>query len=80
MTFEYPKKTGTLTPEQEARFDEMFPRREPCCNSAHVPPDTACRTFVVGINGRCVYCDHAAKCHPGPGATCEIGSGESGNP
>jgi hypothetical protein len=49
----------------------------PCCASSHVPRDTACRGFLAGLNGRCVYCDHEEKCHPGPGATCEIGSGES---
>lgn len=48
-----------------------------CCASAHEPPDTACRSFLSGLNTRCVYCDHEKKCHPGPGATCEIGSGES---
>ena len=48
----------------------------PCCASEHWPRDTACRTFTAGGNGRCVYCDHEEKCHPGPGATCEIGSGE----
>jgi hypothetical protein len=49
-----------------------------CCSSSHEPPDTACRGFLRGQNGRCVYCDHEEKCHPGPGATCEIGSGENG--
>lgn len=51
-----------------------------CCSSAHEPPDTACKLFEAGANGRCVYCDHESKCHPGPGATCEIGSGETGIP
>jgi hypothetical protein len=49
-----------------------------CCTSSHEPPDTACKRFERGANGRCVYCDHEEKCHPGPGATCEIGSGERG--
>lgn len=44
-----------------------------CCLSCHYPADTACRKFHVGGNGRCVYCDHEQKCHPGPGATCDIG-------
>jgi len=41
----------------------------------HLEPDTACRTFEVGMNGRCVYCNLEERCHPGPGATCEIGYG-----
>lgn len=49
-----------------------------CCNSSHEPPDTACRTFAAGLNGRCVFCDHEQLCHPGPGATCDIGGGETG--
>lgn len=49
-----------------------------CCTSSHEPPDTACRSFLAGANGRCAYCDHEKKCHPGPGATCEIGRDESG--
>jgi hypothetical protein len=52
---------------------------EACCASSHEPPDTACRNFEAGANGRCVFCDHESKCHPGPGATCEIGSGERGH-
>ncbi len=47
---------------------------DPCCASQHWPPDTACHDFERGSNGRCVFCDHELKCHPGPGATCEIGS------
>jgi hypothetical protein len=47
-----------------------------CCASSHEPPDLACRDYLEGSNGRCVYCDHEGKCHPGPGAICEIGSGE----
>lgn len=50
-----------------------------CCATSHEPLDTACRQFAEGANGRCVYCDHEMKCHPGPGATCDIGSGEQGN-
>ncbi len=50
-----------------------------CCLSSHSPPDTACREFLKGMNGRCVYCDHEEKCHPGPGATCWIGSNECDN-
>lgn len=49
-----------------------------CCASSHVPSDTACRDFFAGTNGRCVYCDHETKCHPGPGATCEIGQTDAG--
>ena len=49
-----------------------------CCESSHDPPDTACRGYLESSNGRCVYCDHEKKCHPGPGATCWIGSGENG--
>lgn len=47
-----------------------------CCGSSHEPPDPACRDYLEGRNGRCVYCDHAEECHPGPGATCDIGSDE----
>lgn len=51
---------------------------ERCCSSSHWPPDAACKDFLAGMNGRCVYCDHESKCHPGPGATCEIGSTKGG--
>lgn len=44
-----------------------------CCSSSHEPADTSCTEYCVGMNGRCVYCDHEEKCHPGPGATCWIG-------
>lgn len=60
---------------REAARAEMVGER--CCSSRHEPADTACRGFERGLNGRCVYCDHEASCHPGPGATCEIGSGET---
>lgn len=47
------------------------------CTSSHVPVDSACKKYQRGmVDGRCVYCDHEEHCHPGPGATCEIGSGE----
>jgi len=46
---------------------------EACCETSHEPKDTACKTFERGANGRCVHCDHAEQCHPGPGATCWIG-------
>lgn len=63
-------------------FHELLPPPEPqrCCSSSHVPIDTACRNLEIGLNGRCVFCDHEVKCHPGPGATCEIGSGEGPPP
>jgi hypothetical protein len=64
-----------LDGEQHERFEDTLPA---CCSSSHEPRDTACRSFERGENGRCVYCDHEEKCHPGPGATCEIGSGENG--
>lgn len=44
-----------------------------CCESSHEPRDKACKTFEQGANGRCVYCEHGEKCHPGPGASCWIG-------
>lgn len=37
------------------------------CACCHVPDYGACRTFERGRNGRCVYCDHAERCHPGTG-------------
>lgn len=61
--------------------EEALKRAKPhCCASSHEPPDTACKSFLAGQNGRCAYCDHEAKCHPGPGATCWIGSGEPAKP
>lgn len=68
--------TGKFT-DQEFLLDPNFLQTR-CCASSHLPPDQACRGFRKGMNGRCVYCDHEEKCHPGPGATCEIGSGERG--
>ena len=50
--------------------DAEFP--PPCCSSCHSPPDTACKSFVESLTGNCVYCAHEEKCHPGPGAVCEI--------
>ena len=35
------------------------------CGCCHVPDHGACQTFEAGMNGRCVYCDHGIKCHPG---------------
>lgn len=43
-----------------------------CCASSHEPPDSACKSFLAGSRGTCVYCDHEAKCHPGPGGTCWV--------
>lgn len=37
------------------------------CPCAHQPDHGACDHFEAGSNGRCVYCDHAAGCHPGTG-------------
>ena len=40
------------------------------CKCAHSHDHGACPTFEAGMNGRCVYCDHAKECHslrvPGP--------------
>lgn len=58
------------------RFLDLLSDAAPCCTTSHRPLDTACWGFERGANGRCVYCDHEEKCHPGPGATCWIGSGE----
>ncbi len=49
-----------------------MPDQPRCCTSSHDPPDTACTTFETGGNGRCVFCDHEEKCHPGPGGTCWV--------
>ena len=35
-----------------------------CCDAVDYG---ACDFFVAGMNGRCVYCDHAENCHPGTG-------------
>lgn len=82
-----PNNTGTPHPKGGTCYGwkplapaSVHPAAAPqgrCCSSSHEPPDTACRNFLAGANGRCVYCEHEEKCHPGPGATCEIGSGES---
>ena len=37
------------------------------CDCCHQPDHGACLTFRAGMNRRCVYCDHAEACHPGPG-------------
>lgn len=37
------------------------------CECCHVPDLGACGTYLQGMNGRCVYCDHGEKCHPGKG-------------
>ena len=37
------------------------------CECGHAVELGACKTFEAGMNGRCVYCDHAAACHPGAG-------------
>ncbi len=34
-----------------------------CCEVADEPPGTPCTEYEEGANGRCVYCDHAHKCH-----------------
>ena len=40
-----------------------------CCAHEHQTDTGVCATFERGTNGRCVYCDHEEKCHPGPGST-----------
>ena len=45
------------------------------CESSHVPKDLACKSFEEGANGRCVYCDHEKRCHPGPGNAGPLGKG-----
>ena len=37
------------------------------CECSHEPDNGACLDFEAGMNGRCVYCDHAEACHPGTG-------------
>jgi hypothetical protein len=37
------------------------------CECSHYPDLGACRKYISGANGRCVYCDHANYCHPGKG-------------
>lgn len=37
------------------------------CGCSHHPDLGACTTFEAGMDGRCVYCDHADYCHPGIG-------------
>jgi hypothetical protein len=44
-----------------------------CCEHCHVPPAPSCPTFEAGMNGRCVYCDHAEQCHPGPNLSGPLG-------
>jgi len=45
------------------------------CKSSHVPKDLACPTYKKGMNGRCVYCDHEERCHPGPNTAGPLGHG-----
>lgn len=43
-------------------------RGERCqCGCCHAPDHGACDDFEEGANGRCVYCDHGERCHPGKG-------------
>lgn len=37
------------------------------CACCHAVDYGARDTFEAGMNGRCVYCDHAESCHPGTG-------------
>lgn len=41
--------------------------QEKCCEQSHKHDYGACDEFEAGMNGRCVYCDHDEKCHPGKG-------------
>jgi len=45
---------------------------EKCCECSHLPDRGACDNFEKGMNGRCVYCDHDEKCHPGKGETFNL--------
>lgn len=56
-----------MSEEERNRFHE--------CESSHYPPDRACPTFEKGMNGRCVYCDHEKRCHPGPNTAGPLGKG-----
>lgn len=40
------------------------------CGCCHAPDHGACKTFEMGGNGRCAYCDHGEGCHPGTGQCC----------
>lgn len=35
----------------------------PDCSCCDRPEPEPCSTYERGLNGRCVYCDHEAKCH-----------------
>ena len=35
----------------------------PDCACCDRPEPEPCGTYEKGMNGRCVYCDHEAKCH-----------------
>ena len=38
-----------------------------CCECCHYVDYGACDDYRIGMNGRCVYCDHDKSCHPGRG-------------
>lgn len=38
-------------------------RHKPDCDWCDRPEPDPCSTYEQGMNGRCVYCDHEAKCH-----------------
>ena len=40
------------------------------CLCRHMPDYGACDVFRNGMNGMCVFCDHAKGCHPGAGVFC----------
>ena len=44
------------------------------CASSHHPRDLACPRFEMGMNGRCVFCDHESRCHPGPNKSGPLGA------
>ncbi len=61
-------------------LDAILAARKParCCATSHVPIDTACPTYETGANGRCVYCDHESKCHPGTNVRGPLGKKRDG--
>lgn len=38
-------------------------QHNPDCACCDRPEPEPCSTYERGMNGRCVYCDHEAKCH-----------------
>ena len=58
----YSRAEGKAQGRRETTLTERFENSDCRCDTyyGNLGP---CETFLEGVNGRCVYCDHLLECH-----------------